>query len=269
MGEAIKSVLFLPGIIMPSGLRYGPLLKELGADIHALTKDLEVYTGPTTPPANYSLAQEVDGIDRAADAAGFDRFHLYGHSGGGACALAYVAAQPDRVVSLAVDEPAADFLGTEAWREWWLEFERAQSLPQSERLPAFLHLQLAPDVPLPPRPDGPPPEWMVNRPAGVEAFIAAGAKHHVDGSRYRAFDRPVYFSHGSLSHPHWQAMRVTLAGLFPFFTAELYSGLHHLSTSHQAEPGRVAAALHRHWRWAEERTAHATRSLVSNASVAP
>jgi pimeloyl-ACP methyl ester carboxylesterase len=35
---------------------------------------------------------EVDGIDRAADDEGFDRFHLYGHSGGGAMALAFVAA---------------------------------------------------------------------------------------------------------------------------------------------------------------------------------
>jgi hypothetical protein len=42
-------------------------------------------------------------------------------------------------------------------------------------------------------------------------------------------------------------MRDRLAGLFEDFTAERYVGLHHLNTSHQAEPDRVAAALKKMW----------------------
>jgi pimeloyl-ACP methyl ester carboxylesterase len=262
MSGSAQPVIFLPGIIMPCALRYAALLRELDGEVSAVTKDLEVYAGPSVPAAGYSIAMEVEGIHRAADAAGFDRFHLYGHSGGGACALAYVAAHPERVLSLAVDEPASAFIDTEASREYWPQIERARALPESERMPAFLRLQLGPDVPLPVPPDGPPPPWMANRAAGVAAGSMALQEHHVDESRYRAFERPVYFSHGSLSHPVWQEMRITLAGLFPCFTAELYAGLHHLHTSHQAQPARVAAALRRHWSWANELEA---RSLHRSA----
>jgi len=99
---------------MPSALRYAALLRELGPDVTSITKDLELYEGARMPPPGYSVDMEVDAISRTADAARWDRFHLYGHSGGGAVALAYVAAHPERVRSLAVDEPAYDFLDAEA-----------------------------------------------------------------------------------------------------------------------------------------------------------
>ena len=51
------------------------------------------------------LASEIDALDRLAAERGYDRFHLYGYSIGGSIALAYVAAYPDKVVSLAVDMP--------------------------------------------------------------------------------------------------------------------------------------------------------------------
>ena len=88
---------------------------------------------------------------------------------------------------------------------------------------------------------------MATRPAGVQVLATALRIHHIDPTRYRRYTRPVYFSYGSLSHPYWLGMRDRLAGLFPDFTAECYDGLHHLNTSHQAEPGQVAAALRRHW----------------------
>ena len=88
---------------------------------------------------------------------------------------------------------------------------------------------------------------MATRPAGVRALTAAFKQHRVDPGSYRRYAAPVYFSHGSLSHPYWIAMRDRLAALFPDFIAERYDGLNHLNTSHQAEPARVAAALRRHW----------------------
>src|SRR6266853_3915653 len=241
------SVILLPGVIMPCALRYAALLNELGGDVAPITKDLELYAGPITPAANYDVQMEVDGISRAADAAGREQFNLYGHSGGGAVALAYVAAYPERVLSLAVDEPAYDFLDSADARSYWREIEAVGKLPESVRMPAFLRLQLAKGVALPTGPAGAPPPWMANRPAGVQALTAAFRRHHVDQESYRQFTAPVYFSHGSLSHPYWLGMRDRLAVLFPDFTTERYDGLHHLNTSHQAEPARVAAALRRHW----------------------
>jgi pimeloyl-ACP methyl ester carboxylesterase len=242
-------VMFLPGIVMPAALRYAPLIKKLGDSTRVLTKELEVYAA-ATPPAAYTIESEVDSIARAADAAGFDRFHLYGHSAGGACALAYVATHPDRILSLALDEPASDFSPEDrsALRE---DLDGVSGLNAGEKISAFLRLQLAPGVDPPPSPTGSPPAWMANRPAGIDAFVGALLRYRLPPERLRAFDRPVYYSHGSLSHPRWVAMRDRLAGIFPDFTPDLYEGIHHLETSHQREPARVASALRRLWSRAE------------------
>jgi pimeloyl-ACP methyl ester carboxylesterase len=123
-------VVFLPGIIAPAAIRYEPLIRALGEGVHSVTKELEVYGGDA-PAADYSIRMEVDGITRAADAAGLDRFNLYGHSGGGAIALAFAAAHGGRLLSLAMDEPAVDFLG-EGGDEDRLEIKRAASLEEPE-----------------------------------------------------------------------------------------------------------------------------------------
>jgi pimeloyl-ACP methyl ester carboxylesterase len=236
------SVLFLPGIVMPAALRYAPLIKGLGNSVQALVKELEVYAA-AAPPAGYAIADEVDGISRAADAAGFERFHLYGHSAGGACALAYVAAHPERILSLALDEPASDF-SPEARSALQHDLDGIAELPAGEKVAVFLRLQLASGVEPPSPPPGSPPEWMANRPAGIAAFIEALVRHRLPPL---AFGRPVYYSHGSSSHPRWVAMRDRFASVFPDFTPDLYEGAHHLDTSHTREPARVASALR--WLW--------------------
>jgi pimeloyl-ACP methyl ester carboxylesterase len=238
-------VIFLPGIIMPAALRYAPLIEALGDSARATTKELEVY-GSESPPPGYAIEHEVEGISRAADAAGLDRFHLYGHSAGGACALAYVATHPERILSLALDEPASDF-SAEDQSELRKGLAGIAELPAAERMQAFLRFNLAPGVDPPAPPTGPAPPWMSSRPGGIEAFGGAMLRHRLATERLRGFDRPVYYSHGSLSHPRWAAMPERLASVFPDFTAELYEGIHHLQTSHQREPARVAVALRRLW----------------------
>jgi pimeloyl-ACP methyl ester carboxylesterase len=230
---------------MPAALRYAPLIEELGDSAQALPKELEVYEGPT-PPMGYGIECEVEGISRAADAAGFDRFHLYGHSAGGACAIAYMAAHPERVLSLALDEPASDFSSEDrsALRNF-LDGLAGQSAEAT--FSAFLRHQLAPGVEPPRPPAGPPPDWMAKRPAGIDAFVDALMRYRLPQERLRAFVGPVYYSYGSLSNPSWMAMRDRLASMFPDFTADLYEGVHHLETSHQREPARVASALRRLW----------------------
>jgi hypothetical protein len=48
---------------------------------------------------------------------------------------------------------------------------------------------------------------------------------------------------GSLAHPRWEVIKERMAKLFTDFTAQRFEGLHHLNTSHQAEPDRVAELL--------------------------
>jgi hypothetical protein len=88
---------------------------------------------------------------------------------------------------------------------------------------------------------------MSKRPAGVRAFIDALRAHHVADDDYRAFEKPVYFSWGSLTHPRWAAMEQRLSKLFRNFSSEMFAGLHHLNTCHSAEPARVAARLRAFW----------------------
>jgi pimeloyl-ACP methyl ester carboxylesterase len=234
------NVLFLPGIIAPAALRYGALLEHL-AGVNARVVDLAVYAGDV-PPAGYGVETEIAHI--AAN--GFDRFHLYAHSGGGACALAFAAKYPERLLSLTLDEPATDHTAEDHADPYWQEVFAARDLPEKEATIAFMRLQLAPGVELP-RPPGAPPPWMAKRPAGVRAITRAFEAYRVDPDHYRAFRAPVLYTHGSLSHPRWIPMRDRLAALFPDFRAVLFEGLHHLNTSHQAEPARTAAMLREHW----------------------
>ena len=48
----------------------------------------------------YELETELAGILRAAEAAGFERFHLVGYSGGGAISTAFAARHPEQLLSL-------------------------------------------------------------------------------------------------------------------------------------------------------------------------
>jgi len=244
----VTDVVFLPGIIAPAAVRYAPLLAEL-PDIRSALKDLEVYRD-AAPADTYSMTTEIDAIGSAADESGFDQFHLYGHSGGGAIALAYAAAQPQRLLSLAVDEPALDFTDEGNRTYGWDQFDHASTLPPAEAMAEFMRLQVATGVELP-APTVPPPPWMSERPAGIRAFTTAARRHRVVPDSYRAFEAPVYFSRGSRSHPRWAAMQQRLADVFPDFTAEVYEGLHHLNSSHQAQPARVAASLRTLWTRAE------------------
>src|SRR5262249_23747783 len=182
----MRSVIFLPGIIAPAAIRYQPLLACL-PDVQACPKDLEVYESDA-PPADYSIDMEVRALDRTADAAGFERFHLYGHSGGGAVALAYATGRAERLLSLALDEPAYDF--TPEARAELETFRPVAALPASERMREFMKLQVSSLVELPP-PAGPPPPWMARRPGGVAAFLDALERHDLLAHRYASVRVPT------------------------------------------------------------------------------
>jgi len=185
--------ILLPGGILPAGPAYAGLLAAFGGDVDARTKDLEVYAGERVPPPGYGLETEIDGIDRLAGEAGFDRFHLVGYSAGGASSLAYALTRPERLLSLTLSEPAwagADGRTPEEIAAADLIFA-AIALPPAQMLPAFTVAQLADGVEPPPPTDGPAPPWMASRPAGTEALAAAFQRFDVSAERIRAFDRPV------------------------------------------------------------------------------
>ncbi len=241
--------IFLPGGVMPADLAYGSLLEALGEDVEAIAKDLEVYAGPEPPPG-YTLDHEIAGVLRTARDAGFDRFHLVGYSGGGASSVAFAAKHPERLLSLALLEPA--WMGNEDLspeeQVVWRELDRIATLPSAEMMPAFVAIQLAPGVEAPPPPPGPPPPWMATRPAGLRAFMRTFSSSTLDLDRLRAFAQPVYFALGGRSNPHYYGRMAERArAIFPNFTLEVFDKRHHFDPPHRIEPERTARALRAHW----------------------
>jgi pimeloyl-ACP methyl ester carboxylesterase len=241
----MTTVILLPGIVTPAALRYRGLQRALGGSVRTIVKELEVYADPE-PPEDYSIDSEVAGISRVADAVGVERFHLYGFSAGGACALAYLAAHPGRVLTLAVDEPATDF-SPEDKALVAQEAANVARLPEADRLRAFLQMQVAPGVQVPAPPPGLQPTWIAKRPSGIAAFTTAIQRYTLPEASLSSFNGPVYYSYGRLSNLRWLAMRDRLMRTFRRLTIEEYETAHHLNTSHESHPDRVAAALLRLW----------------------
>jgi pimeloyl-ACP methyl ester carboxylesterase len=234
---------------MPAALGYADLVKKLGPDVDAHPKELEIYAGDE-PPVGWGLNTEANGILRVADEAGFDRFHLVGYSGGGASSLAFCATYPERLLSLALSEPA--WAGNDgqstAEKSRWEEFDRVGQLPPKEMMPAFVRAQLREGVDVPPPPQGDPPPWMRTRPAGIKAFLQEFKNGTLDIERLRSFDRPVLFTLGGQSHPDYYAeIAKRLAGIFPDFTLEVFKERHHFDPPHRVEPERYARSLRALW----------------------
>ena len=112
----------------------------------------------------------------------------------------------------------------------------------------FRTLQIAPGVDAVTSPPGPPPPWMVKRPAGIRAILRAFYSSDLDLDALRRFDRPVLFALGGRSHPDYYAlMSERLARVFPDFTLEVFPDRHHFDPPHRIEPRRVAESLRSLW----------------------
>ena len=251
-GERHLPVLFVPGVITPARLSYGNLLAELGDEVDPVLKELEVYANDS-PPDNYGLDMEVEGIKRAADESGLTTFHLVGYSGGGGSSLAFAARYPDRLRSLAMIEPA--WIGNDGWTSdevaFWQEIDRIADLPPAERIRGFARLNAGSGKA--PPPSGPEPDWMAKRPAGIDAITRAFREYELDVKQLRHFERPVYIAVGGLSHPSELRKAERLSALLPDVQVEVYQDRHHMDPPHRAEAGRFARALRELWERAEGR----------------
>jgi len=176
-----------------------------------------------------------------------------GYSGGGASSLSFAALHGERLLSLALLEPAwAGNQRTQEEEALMQRFRALEPLPPDQFMTGFLRLQLAAGVEPPPPPEGPPPPWMAKRPAGVRAFIKAFDNGELDAEALRAFDRPVYFALGGRSNPdYYGRMAQRLDLIFPDFTLETFAERHHFDPPHRIEPERLANSLLALWQRAE------------------
>ena len=247
--------ILLPGIITPAELTYRHLLPALDGARTVIARDLAIYADGAPPP-DYGLDMEVDALLRAADAAGFDRFHLGGFSGGGAISAAFAARHPGRLASLALMEPA--WFGNEGQTGDEIAVREAvratEDLPYAEMLAAFARLNVADDVELAAPPPGDPPAWMEHRPAGIFAIGPACRDHALDLDGLRSLACPVLYIRGGRSNPAmYLRMQERAAAVFPDFTVALFADRHHFDPPHRTEPERTARLLQDLWERAEAR----------------
>jgi pimeloyl-ACP methyl ester carboxylesterase len=245
-------VILLPGIVLPAALAYGALIEALG-DVEAVAKELEVYA-TDEPPHDYDLDLEVHGVLHEAEGRGWERFHLAGYSGGGAVALAFATHHPDRLLSLALLEPA--WAGSWDWspaeQAIWDEHDRLEGLPADELMAAFVRLGLRQGVEPPPPPSGEAPPWMAKRPAGIRAITQTFKSYDLDRTALEGFLRPVYVALGGLSNPdQYGEIARRLARVFPDFELEVFEERHHFDPPHRIEPERLASSLRAVWHRAE------------------
>ena len=246
-------VICVPGSVAPAAQRYRPLVEAAGdaADLHL--KDLEVYR-EARPPADYSIAEEIEAIDRFADSLHLDRFHLVAYSGGGFISLAYSGTHPDRVLSLGMFEPAR-IPGplTAEERTFFTTLEdRLKGLDGDQFMTTFIREQVKPGAKLSPPPAGPVSAEMQKRPAGIAALIRAFDAYIFDRDLLRSAPFPVFYGYGDQSHDEQALKAGILAQLFADFHVERFTGVHHFVPPEQIYTRRHVDALLGLWAKAEE-----------------
>lgn len=241
-------ILLLPGGVLPADLAYGALIDALGPEVEAVAKDLELYLGGE-PPIGYTLDVEIDGILRETDGRGWEQFHLAGYSGGGAASLAFAARHPERLLSLALLEPAwaGNWDQSPAELAVWQEYEALLDLPPEEFMKGFFGVGVRGAEPSAPPSDEQPP-WMATRPAGLRAFMRTFQTYDLDRDALMRFTKPVYFALGGRSNPdEYGEIAERLGRTFPDFELEVFEERHHFDPPHRIEPDRLARSLLAHW----------------------
>jgi pimeloyl-ACP methyl ester carboxylesterase len=244
-------VICVPGSVAPAAQRYRPLIAAVGDAADLYLKDLEVYRQPV-PPSDYSVEEELDAIDRLASTKSLARFHLIGYSGGGFISLAYAGTRPERVISLAIFEPAripGRMTGEEAAAFAALE-AKLRGLKGPEFMAAFVREQVKAGVQLPPPPASASPE-MQKRPAGIAALIRAFEDYAFDRRLLAEAQFPAFLAYGDQTHEVESIKAGILARLFGDVRVHRYSGIHHFVPPEMIYSPAYAQALLSHWLAAE------------------
>jgi pimeloyl-ACP methyl ester carboxylesterase len=190
---------------------------------------------------------------------GLDRFHLVGYSGGGFVSLAFAGAHPERLLSLALFEPASvpgKLSPEEARLDSHLR-DGLTGLSGAEFMRAFVGLQLRTGVEAP-APTGPPAPWMRNRPAGIAAMMAAFPEHQFDRQRLRACRFPVFLGYGDLTGEQEELMASILAQLLGDIHVRRFTGIHHFMAPEQIYTSEHVRAMRDLWARAVEQQEKAT-----------
>ena len=232
------------GAVAPAAWTYARLQRQVNDHTYLILKDLEGYGQPLE--VDYGLHSEVEAIERAANAAGFDCFHLVGYSAGGGVALAFAVAFPEHVSSLTLIEPA--WIGNHIWdlveAAYLSTVDRAMQLPVPQRGRALLAAMSPPGT----DPSTiPTPDWLMERAARFAAIWGSFREATLDMKSLQSFPAPVYLPVGGKSHPRFLLAASFLASLLPRCQIDVYQDQNHLEVPPIRETERFIRAVHPLW----------------------
>jgi pimeloyl-ACP methyl ester carboxylesterase len=174
---------------------------------------------------NWTLDTEVAAIELLRQRSEIGELNLVGYSGGAAVALAYAAAHPEVLGSLALLEPP--WIGNDPWSEEEVAFcnayERLGSDPIENAWEIIASALNAPSTPLPPAPPI-EPQQLKTAFWGVWRGYRAAA---LDRNRLRVIGAPVYLPIGEGSAPRMHAQAENLASSFTSAHVEMIEGASH------------------------------------------
>lgn len=213
------------GAVAPAAWTYARLQRLVQGETHLVLKDLAGYAEPLA--VDYGLHSEIEAIERAANTAGFDCFHLVGYSAGGGVALAYAVAYPERVSSLTLIEPA--WIGNHIWDPLEVAYlssvDCAMQLPVSQRGRALLVAMSPPET----DPSTiPTPDWLVERAVSFVSIWRGFREAMLDLKPLQSFPAPVYLPVGGKSHPRFLLAARWLASVLPYSRVDVYQDQNHL-----------------------------------------
>jgi pimeloyl-ACP methyl ester carboxylesterase len=216
----------------PWGKATGEFARRLAPRVDMSLAELAVWG--LDRAARYDMGVEVEAVRALADRAGWDGFHVFGFSAGGTVALATALAMPDRILSVAMLEPAT--IGDDAWHPaeaaWQAEMGRIRALPADERMDPFRRLLMRPGLEPPPSRRAGGGVWtaqddmledMIERTGFVSSDVAA-------------FRGPVLIVIGGESSPRWRLMADRLVEVMPDASVEEFPGLSHFTPPYREQP---------------------------------
>jgi pimeloyl-ACP methyl ester carboxylesterase len=236
-----------------SSAQWRPLMDRLGCRYRTLAADLYGSgKSPTWPGVRpLSLADEVALLDSVLAAAGA-RYHLVGHSYGGAVALAAARARPERVESLVLFEPVlfsvlvAEDPEQEAAREITavrddtiVALERGDPLGSGERFVDYWMEPGAWAAMLPTRRDA-----IAGLMGTVKAEWEAVFGEPTPLAEFANLDVPVLYLTGSASPASGRGVARLLTKVLPRVTAVEIDGVGHMAPV--THPDRINALIERH-----------------------
>jgi pimeloyl-ACP methyl ester carboxylesterase len=223
-------------------------LPELSRTHRVLAMDLRGHGRSEAPTdrSSYTVEQMASDVEALIDEAGVERYHLLGHSMGGAIVQEIALRGPQRLLSLTLEDTSFKFpmMADPAVEEWW---KTRMALAEAGKMAELA--ELPPPIPPPPHMPAERLEETTVRLSKMSPHAFIGAFQGLVGwqgakARAAAISTPTLIIYGDLDTPALIQGSTRLAELIPNARVEVIPETGH--SPQQERPELFNRALRRH-----------------------